>query len=215
VTYRFGAFTVDSDTRQLFADATEVHLTPKAFTLLLTLIEHRDRALSKTELQARLWPSTFIGETNLSTLVAELRRGLGDSAQKPACIRTVHRFGYRFVAGVIESAGAPTTPRASTRMYLRAADRQFLLAEGATTIGRGADAVIQIDAGGVSRLHARVVTGNGESWIEDLGSKNGTFVGGARIERARLLTDGDEIRVGPAVLTFSVAPATRPTETMT
>jgi DNA-binding winged helix-turn-helix (wHTH) protein len=53
VTYRFAGFSVNSDTRQLLAGGGEVHLSPKAFELLLTLIEHRSRALSKAELQER------------------------------------------------------------------------------------------------------------------------------------------------------------------
>lgn len=57
MTYRFGGFTVNSDTRQLLADGGEVHLSPKAFELLLILIERRSRALSKAVLQELLWPS--------------------------------------------------------------------------------------------------------------------------------------------------------------
>ena len=66
------------------------------------LVQHRDRAMSKAELQERLWPSTFVGETNLATLVAEIRRAVGDTAQESAYVRTVHRFGYRFVSEVAQ-----------------------------------------------------------------------------------------------------------------
>ncbi len=55
----------------------------------------------------------------------------------------------------------------------------------------------------------------GHAHVEDLGSKNGTFVGGKPVTDARVLRDGDEIRVGPVALTFSVAPTTQATETMT
>ena len=214
MTCRFGRFTLDSDARQLLADATEVHLSPKAFTLLHLLIEHRQRVIPKEELQERLWPSTFIGETNLATLVAEVRRTLGESAQHPTWIRTVHRVGYRFVGPVIEGA-AVNPPVSSGRMYIISADRQFALSEGATTIGRDSDADIQVDAGGVSRHHARIRIVDGRASIEDLASKNGTFVGGVKIEGTHALRDGDQIRVGPALITFRVAPATLPTETMT
>jgi DNA-binding winged helix-turn-helix (wHTH) protein len=214
VTYRFGRFTLDGEARQLRAEGVELHLSPKAFTLLLMLIEHRQRVMSKEELQDRLWPSTFIGETNLATLAAEVRRALGESAQQSTWIRTVHRIGYRFGGPVIEG---PPVPLASPggRMYVSMADRQIPVGEGTTTIGRGSDAGVQIDAGGVSRYHARILVSGGQPSIEDLGSKNGTFVGGTRIEGPRALADGDQIRVGPVLITFRVAPATMPTETMT
>jgi DNA-binding winged helix-turn-helix (wHTH) protein len=214
VIYRFGRFTLDADARQLRADGLDLHLSPKAFTLLLMLIQHRQRVIPKEELQDRLWPSTFIGETNLATLAAEVRRTLGESAQHSTWIRTVHRIGYRFCGPVVE--GAIATPAASGgRMYVTIADRQIAVPEGTTTIGRGSDAAIQIDAGGVSRYHARIVVTHGQPSIEDLGSKNGTFVRGTRIEGLHPLADGDQIRVGPVLLTFRVAPLTMVTETMT
>ena len=83
----------------------------KRFELLLLLVQQRSRALSKSELQESLWPSTFVGETNLATLVAEIRRALGDSAQEATFVRTVHRFGYRFVAEVFESTGGGQSRR--------------------------------------------------------------------------------------------------------
>lgn len=214
MTFQFGRYRLNSDTRQLLADGAEVHLSPKAFALLLLLIENRDRAMSKAELQDRLWPSTFIGETNLATLAAEIRRALGDTAQGSTCLRTVHRYGYRFVAAVSMTAPAPAPPAGGPRMYVRTADRQIPLSAGPTTIGRGSDADIQIDAGGVSRHHARILVADGRASIEDLGSKNGTVVGGDRIESARWLADGDEIRIGPVVITFQIAPATAATETL-
>ena len=82
VSYRFGRFVLDCDTRQLLRDGSEVHLSPKAFELLAILLANQPRAVSKTELQERLWPSTFVEETNLAGLVAEIRRALGDSADR-------------------------------------------------------------------------------------------------------------------------------------
>jgi pSer/pThr/pTyr-binding forkhead associated (FHA) protein len=100
------------------------------------------------------------------------------------------------------------------RMYLALGDRRFLLGAGTFVIGRAADAAIQIDSGGVSRLHARILVSAGEARIEDLGSKNGTFVGGQPVNTARILCDGDEVRVGPVALTFRVVPLADATETM-
>jgi DNA-binding winged helix-turn-helix (wHTH) protein len=213
VTYRFGHFSLNSDTREIFGDGHHIRLSPKAFDLLLLLIQHRQRALPKAELQERLWPTTFVGETNLATLVAEIRRALGDTAGDSDYVRTVHRFGYRFVADVETTTPIPRPPSA-IRMYLTTADRQFTLAEGAIEIGRSASAAIRIDAAGVSRRHARIVVSGDEARVEDLSSKNGTFVDGKPVAGACMLKDGDEIRIGPVALTFSVATATEQTETM-
>jgi len=210
VTYRFARFLLDDDTRQLFADGTEVHLSPKAFELLRILIQQRSRALTKAELQDLLWPSTFVGETNLATLVAEIRRALQDSAQDSHYVRTVHRFGYRFVAEISEG---PPTGAGAPRFCIVQGDRRFFLSDGTFVIGRAPDAAIQIDSGGVSRLHAQITVCGRDVRVEDLGSKNGTFVGGQPVTAARSLEDGDEVRVGPVALRFTVA-ATEQTETM-
>src|SRR5262249_41748030 len=87
--YRFADFTLDPGTRQLLWNGAEVHLAPKAFDLLVMLAANRARAVSKEELQQRLWPSTFVEETNLATLIAEIRRTLRDSAASPRFVRTI------------------------------------------------------------------------------------------------------------------------------
>lgn len=214
MTYRFGRFAADGDGRQLIADGREVHLSPKAFELLLMLIEHRSRAMSKAELQEGLWPSTFVGETNLPTLVAEIRRALDDSAHDSRYVRTLHRFGYRFVAAVDQMPASQVGSDPAVRMYLTGDGRRFPLGQGTIVIGRADDATVRIDAGGVSRYHARIVVSGGEARVEDLGSKNGTFVGGKPVAGPCVLRDGDEIRVGPMALTFKVSPRGDATETM-
>jgi signal transduction histidine kinase/ActR/RegA family two-component response regulator len=76
--------------------------------------------------------------------------------------------------------------------------------EGVATIGRSPDATVMVDDPGVSRLHVRVRLGQAGGFeVEDLGSKNGTFLNGARIEHA-LANLGDKIRVGPRVV-FTLA----------
>lgn len=202
-------------TRQLLKGDREVHLSPKAFELLLLLIDERSRALSKAELQEQLWPSTFVGETNLATLVAEIRRGLGESAHDARIVRTVHRFGYRFVAAVDEvepPRGTGVHPPAD--MYLATTDHRYPLAQGAAVIGRARDATIRIDSGGVSRHHARIVVNGHEATIEDLGSKNGTFMDGHPVTGPCILQDGSEVRIGPVAFIFRLTTPTVATETM-
>ena len=93
-TVRFGPFSLDAATRQLLRNDREVSLSPKAFQLLSLLVANRERAMSKQELHQSLWPSTFVLETNLSSLIAEIRRALDDDTAKPQFVRTMHRFGY-------------------------------------------------------------------------------------------------------------------------
>jgi DNA-binding winged helix-turn-helix (wHTH) protein len=109
---RFGGFVVDLATRELRDRSETIHLTPKAFELLVVLIEQRPRAVAKAALQERLWPATFVSEANLPILVAEVRSALRDNSRQPTFIRTVHGFGYSFCAEVIGSL--PQTARTTT-----------------------------------------------------------------------------------------------------
>jgi DNA-binding winged helix-turn-helix (wHTH) protein len=214
--YRFGPFTLDPGTRRLLRDADEIHLSPKAFELLHFLVEHRIRAIPRAELHKRLWPSTFVLETNLASLVAEVRRALGDSADDPQYVRTMHRVGYWFIGRVTDDAAGtpPPAPKSGVRYWLVWETRQVALSDGENIIGRAPDAGVWIDAAGVSRHHARVTVTDG-AVLEDLGSKNGTFVGGKRVTTPRALTDGDQIRLGSVVVTFRLPAPAGSTETVT
>lgn len=207
--YRFGRAVLDYDARQLFIDGAEMHLSPRALELLTILIRNRSRAVSKRELLEKLWPSTFVEETSLAGLAAEIRRVLGDSASEPSYLRTMHRFGYRFVGDVVETS----VPAQGTRASLVFENRKSMLLEGANVIGRAPDATIQCDVTGVSRHHARIVVAKDGATLEDLDSKNGTYLQGKRITSAPL-TDGDEIRIGTARLTFRIEPPDSPTDTV-
>jgi DNA-binding winged helix-turn-helix (wHTH) protein len=213
VPVQFDRFTLDAGTRRLLRDGREIHLSPKAFDLLVCLVEHRDRAVSRAELQSLLWPSTFVLETNLAGLIAEVRRALGDPAEDPAFVRTVHRFGYWFIGAMkqLPANDEPVPP--PLRYWLIWERRQVALASGENILGRGRDASVWIDARGVSRHHARIVVQPGVATVEDLGSKNGTYVGAQRVTRPRPLIDGELIRLGPVVLTFRIPQSPGTTET--
>jgi len=213
VTFQFGPFVLDSDTRQLLRDGSEVALSPKAFHMLLLLVDNRARAMSRDELQQQLWPSTFVLESNLAGLIAEVRRALGDAADRPTFVRTMHRFGYRFVADVHQTERPPAANRLPVKCWVLWETRQVGLAEGDNLIGRGVDASVWIDAAGVSRHHARIVVRRGEATVEDLGSKNGTYVGAQRVTTPLRLANGDQIRVGSVVITFRIPESAGATET--
>jgi DNA-binding winged helix-turn-helix (wHTH) protein len=86
---RFGSFVVDSDRRQLIShEGGEIHLTPKAFDLLVLLVLEAPRIVRKGELHDRLWPRTFVSDATLAGLVKEIRRGLDDHNSSAPLIRT-------------------------------------------------------------------------------------------------------------------------------
>jgi DNA-binding winged helix-turn-helix (wHTH) protein len=213
-TYRFDPFTLDTRTRQLLRDGEEVHLSPKAFDLLLSLIENRTRAMSRSELHKQLWPSTFVLDTNLASLVAEIRRALGDTADDPRFVRTMHRFGYWFISSVHEESSSGEPAQSPLRHWLVWETRQVPLNPGENIVGRAPDAAVWIDAAGVSRHHARITVAGDEATVEDLGSKNGTFVRGEPITHPQRLADGDQIRLGSVVITFRIPAHVGTTETV-
>jgi DNA-binding winged helix-turn-helix (wHTH) protein len=194
---------LDTDTHQLVRSGDVVHVSPKAFDLLTTLLRERPRALSKVELRDQIWPHTFVSETSLANLIAELRSALGDEAGQPRYIRTVHRHGYAFCGSATNDAEAP--PAGGTaRVHLLVRDREIALTPGTYVLGREPEAAVWIDSTHVSRHHARIaVTATGAS-IEDLGSKNGTFVNRARVVGVQPLCDRDEIDLGPERLVVRV-----------
>ena len=211
--YQFDDFTIDTATRRLLKGQAEQHLSPKALDLLQFLIANRARAVAKAELLQLLWPSTHVLETNLASLVAEIRQTLGDSAEEPRYLRTVHRFGYWFV-GTVEDPDDAGTGNVPLRYWLMLDSRQVALSEGDAILGRAPDASVWIDAPGVSRHHARIRIAGVQATIEDLGSKNGTFLAGRRVSQPSPLGDGDEIRLGSVVATFRIPPPAPTTTTL-
>jgi DNA-binding winged helix-turn-helix (wHTH) protein len=117
--YRFGEFTVDTDQKVLLRAGQPVHLTPKVFDTLLILVENHSRIVGKEELMTRLWPDTFVEETNLTFNIQQLRKALGDRAQQPVYIETVARRGYRFIADVEEDLTEPGQTNGHKRGALR------------------------------------------------------------------------------------------------
>jgi hypothetical protein len=193
-----------------------LHLSPKAFALLTMLVESRAQAMSKADLQQALWPSTYVLETNLAGLVAEIRHVLDDSADQPRFIRTVQRFGYWFVGEVMEQGARPrlAEPATPVRYWLLWDTRQIPLAQGENVLGRAPDAAVWIDAPGISRNHARIRVEGAIATIEDLGSKNGTYLHGSPVTAPSELKDGDQIRLGSVLMTFRIPPPAGSTETV-
>lgn len=211
---RFGNCRLDPASRCLFRDEREAHLTPKAFALLSALIDSRPKAISKQELLERIWPDAFVSDVSLARLITEIRIVAGDDARRPRVIRTVHGFGYAFAGTVTEID--PSLERGSPafgRCWLLWGSREFCLSEGETLIGRDPVAGVRLESPRVSRHHARIVVSGTSAAIQDLRSRNGTFVRGERLTVVARLEHGDEIGVGPYRLTFRVSQGSGATET--
>ena len=209
----FGEYTVDTDSRELLRRGTAVALSPKAFQLLLALLEQRPKALSRDALYAQLWPDTVVVEANLSNLVGEIRAALRDDPRQPRFIRTVHRFGYAFRTD--GPAVTPTPRPMPSGAWLRLTWRggKATLAEGDHVVGRDPELPVCLPFPSVSRRHALVRVHAGEATVEDLGSKNGTFLNGRRLREPQALSAGDVVRAGSVEVRVGMVAALGSTET--
>ena len=209
---RFGDCKFDSETRELLRRDELVHLSPKAFRLLELLLENRPRALSKADLQQRIWPDTFVSEANLASLAAEVREAIGEEGRSAHFVRTVYGFGYAF-SGEAAEATRPTPTTPLRRHCLSHGKREIDLVEGENIVGRDVDAIVRIDDPTVSRHHARLVVAGPAVTVEDLGSKNGSFLDGKRLRAARPLKSGSAVKFGSVLMTFRTYSPEESTET--
>lgn len=106
--YAFGPFVVDSVRRRLWRDGRLVPITAKPLHVLVVLLEHRDRVVSKDELLNRVWPDTTVQENNLARQISALRRALGQRPDQHDYVVTIPGQGYRFVARVHELRDLPS-----------------------------------------------------------------------------------------------------------
>jgi DNA-binding winged helix-turn-helix (wHTH) protein len=94
----FGSFRCDPSNACIWRDEQALNLTPKAFEVLLYLLRHPGRLVSKEELLNAVWSETYVGDAVLKVSVGEIRKVLTDDPKTPRFIETVHRRGYRFIA---------------------------------------------------------------------------------------------------------------------
>jgi hypothetical protein len=156
--------------------------------------------VSRQEIRGTLWPDTIVADSNLPSLVWDVRQAIGDEPRGRS-LRTVRRFGYAF-SGEAAWVGAGVASRRSQAPRLVWGDKALALEHGDNVLGRGPEAAVLLDAPSVSRSHARIVVDGARSALEDLQSKNGTLLNGERVRGPRELRDGDEIRLGAVQLLF-------------
>ena len=195
----------DSGTREISRGGRVAPISPKAFRLLEVLVERRPNAVSKEQLHELLWPNTFVTDANLSNLVAELRAGLGDDPKSRASSGPCRASATRSVRRSHRGKRTRTAVGGRKLVYrLIWGNREIALGPGENLFGRDEDAIVWIDDALVSRRHARIVIDETGAVLEDLGSKNGTYLRGKRIEAPTKLANEDEVTIGPASMIFRV-----------
>lgn len=103
--YEFGPFAVNTRERVLRRNGQIIPLPPKAVDTLILLIENAGSVVSKEELQGKIWPDSFVEESNLASIISMLRKTLEDKPSNPQYIETVSKRGYRFIVPVTKSPG--------------------------------------------------------------------------------------------------------------
>lgn len=218
--FRLDDWLVQASLNRLVRGESRVQIRPRLMDVLCFLAEHHGEVVSKDEVIAAVWAKPYMAESVLSRSVAELRAILGDDAGEPRYIETIVKRGYRLLAPVqfanlsVPSAGhevrattgAPRPPGEHT-CGLCWGERELPLAQGENVVGRASDAAVRLDSLQVSRRHARIVVTGGRAVLEDLGSKNGTYLRGRRVQAPVELVDGDEVIFGRVVVVFQFCAA--------
>jgi DNA-binding winged helix-turn-helix (wHTH) protein/tetratricopeptide (TPR) repeat protein len=106
--YEFATFRIDPEERVLLQNGTPIPLTPKAFEILLILVQHSERVVLKDDLMKQLWPDSFVEEANLTQNIFMLRKALGESGRSYRYIVTIPGRGYRFATKVTEVSEGET-----------------------------------------------------------------------------------------------------------
>ena len=114
--YRFGQFALDSRKRTLSRADSPISLTPKAFDVLLFLVQNPNRLVTKEELLQAVWGDTFVEEGNLTQYISHIRKALGDNSEDTRLIVTIARKGYQFTVGVTVGEAADTTKQAAVQV---------------------------------------------------------------------------------------------------
>jgi DNA-binding winged helix-turn-helix (wHTH) protein len=193
-----GHWRVDPALNSLAGPTETAHLEPKVMEVLVCLAEHASDVVSKERLLRSVWPDTCVTDDVLTRAIFELRRAFGDNARRPRVIQTIPKRGYRLIAPVVldvdRTPASPTT--AATVCTLTWGEGYVTLADGTYLLGRDESLPIRVPFPSVSRRHARITIGGGVVTVEDLASKNGTFLRDARLTAPTLLRNGDTLITG-------------------
>jgi DNA-binding winged helix-turn-helix (wHTH) protein/tetratricopeptide (TPR) repeat protein len=110
--YAFGNCVLDTARRELHRDGALVPLEPKGYQVLLYLVEHADRVVTRDELLAHAWKGVYVTDTTVARCLTLIRKAVGDSGTTQSVVKTLHGHGYRLIAPVAGAATPPAAPRA-------------------------------------------------------------------------------------------------------
>ena len=219
---RFAEFELDVAAYSLRRPGGPLRLEKLPMEILILLVQRAGTLVQRSEIQAMLWGADVYVEHDsaINTAVRKIRRALGDDAEAPRFVETVVGKGYRFIAPVESKAGARTRSTAShgtlssaqwRRIFpsyrVARGKQEFVLEAGETVFGRDPTVGVYVDHPSVSRRHACISIGSEGAVLEDLKSRNGTFVNGRRINGPARVDHGAVIGLGPITLTFIVEAA--------
>jgi DNA-binding winged helix-turn-helix (wHTH) protein len=149
-----GTFECDPDALEVRRNGVAVALEPQAIDVLLYLIRHRDRVVSKEELMDEVWGNRFVSESSVTSRIKQVRKALGDDGQHQRLIRTMRGRGYRFVA-TVTSADPTPTPSPSPLAEQRRSPVRYTLSDDlniAYQVSGGGDQDIVLIPGFISHL---------------------------------------------------------------
>jgi len=213
----FGGFELDVAAFSLRKGDHRVRLEKLPMEVLILLVDAAGGLLERHAIIKSLWgPGIFVEhDTAINTAIRKIRRALGDNADRPRFVETVVGKGYRFIASVtpVSRADRPRPAMFPTHAVVRGT-QEFALEDGDNVLGRDPAAQIRVDHPSVSRRHARIVLHEGRATLEDLASRNGTFVDGRPVEATTDIAHGAIIGLGPITLTFVARSASLTTEPM-
>lgn len=182
--FEFEEYCLEVKEKVLLRAGKPVPLTPKAFDLLLALVENHGRIIEKSELMNRVWTERFVEENNLTFTVSLIRKVLGDDKQNPLYIETVSRRGYRFIAPVREINATNGVTNAASALETTPTDTEQTGGQSASP--RAAQALVRIVL--FSLLLATAAAG---TWYAlDRNSKNGAPVMFAPFAQEKLSNTG-------------------------
>jgi DNA-binding winged helix-turn-helix (wHTH) protein len=226
---RFAEFELDLGAYVLRRQDGPLRLEKMPMEVLILLVQRAGTLVQRSEIQAMLWgPNVYVEhDSAINTALRKIRRRLGDDAENPRFVETVVGKGYRFIAPVESNVGPRAQLSAShgtsssarwRRIFpsyrVTRGKQEFVLEAGETVFGRDPTAGVYVDHPSVSRRHACISIGSKGAVLEDLKSRNGTFVNGRRINRPTRVDHGAVIGLGPITLTFIVVAAPVSTQVM-
>lgn len=207
-----GEWTVCPGRNRLVRGEQEERLEPRVMDLLVYLAERPGQVVSSEQIVDEVWSCHVVARSALSRSLALLRKALGDDARDPRYLETIPKRGYRLVAEVRPRVGDAEPEPAGCGLVVNG--RWLRLTEGTTVIGRSSAADLRLDAPGVSRRHASITVRGDQVLLEDLGSKNGTFLDGRPVDDPTPVPDGARLVIGQQVLVFRCSDLERSTETV-